>query len=374
MGRGLAGAALVVFRLDPLAQPDIFRNAAGEGELGEFQRVGTVAGGLARRDQLVRRGDRVVDDGRQFEEHVLLHREHLRPVLDVRAVAEFDRRVGLAVAVEDAALVDAVVKGVRLVVVLILDVGGRRDDSAVGGRGRDRTGVHQADKGNLALARLRAFAVREVAGRVTDRKSVVGRHVAGSEARSAERRLDDDAGLEEFLRDVVAGGREIDRSRLRVGRHREIVVADGLALEDRCGLAEVVVGAAGAAGYEGLVSEGLAVLHLAFKVDRDLVAETLLGVFLDLLQDSDRVCLELVYRVGVGRVERKGDHRLLLREVDPDHRIVVGDLARLEFLVGIRTLVHVVVLLDLFIRDPDGTQAGGFGGHHVDSVTEVDRE
>ena len=110
MLRSLAGAALKILRLDALADPDIFRNTARESELGEFQRVGTVAGSLARRDELVGRGDRVVDDSGEFEEHVILHRVHLRPVLDVRSVAELDGRVGLAESVVDAALVDAVVE------------------------------------------------------------------------------------------------------------------------------------------------------------------------------------------------------------------------------------------------------------------------
>ena len=95
--------------------------------------------------------------------------------------------------------------------VFVLDVSGCRDDSTVGGRGGDRARVHQADKGDLSLARLRALAVREVAGGVTDRESVVGRNVTGSEARAAERRLDHNTGLKQLLGDVIAGGREIDR-------------------------------------------------------------------------------------------------------------------------------------------------------------------
>ena len=78
--------------------------------------------------------------------------------------------------------------------------------------------------------------------------------------------------------------------------------------------------------------------------------------------------------VGVGWVERKGDHGLLLGEVDADHRVVVGDLTRLEFLVGLRTLVHPVVLLNLLVGNPDRAETGGLGGHHVDSVTEVGRK
>ena len=61
----------------------------------------------------------------------------------------------------------------------------------------------------------------------------------------------------------------------------------------------------------------------------DLRAETLLGVFLDALQDADGVGLQLVDGHSIRRVERQSNHGLLCGEVDADHSIVVGYLARL---------------------------------------------
>ena len=374
MGRNLARTAREVIGLDPLGGAHIFRATAAQRELTELERVGTIAGGLARRDELVGGGHRVVDDGGEFQEHVLLHRIHRGPVLDVRAVAELLGEVGLAVAVVDAALVDAVVEGVRLVGVFVLDVRRGGEHAAVRRGGGDGAGVHQGNEGDLSLARLGTFTVREVAGGVADGEAVVGGHVAGAEARAAEGGLDDHAGLEEFLGDVVAGRGEVHRGGLRVAAHREVVIADVLALEDGRSLGEVVVGTAGAAGDEGLVGDDLAVLDLGHEVHLDLVAEALAGVFLDLLEDAFRIGLELVDRVGVRRVEREGDHALLGAQVDADHAVVVRDLAGLELLVGLGTLVDVEVFLDLLVGDPDGAEAGGLGGHHVDAVAEVDRE
>ncbi len=315
-----------------------------------------------------------MDDGSQFHKHVLLHRVHRGPVLDVRTVAELDGEVGLAVTVVDTALVDAVVEGVRLVGILVLDVRRSGDDAAVRSRSGDGTGVHQGHEGNLALTGLGAFTVREIAGGMTDGEAVVGGNVTGTEARAAESGLDHHTGLEEFLGDVVAGGRKIHRRGLRVAAHRKVIVTDGLALQDRRSLGKVVVGTAGATGDEGLVGDELAVLHLGDEVDLDLVAEALAGVFLDPLEDLDRIGLELMDGVGVGRVERKGDHALLGGQVDADHAVVVRDLAGLQFLIRLGTLVEFEVLLDRLVGDPDGAEAGGLGGHHVDAVAEVDRE
>ena len=134
---------------------------------------------------------------------------------------------------------------------------------------------------------------------MTDGKAIVCRNVTGSEAWSAECRFDYDTGLKQLFCNVVAGGRKVYRSRLRVSGHREIIVSDRLALHDGSRLAEVIISTAGAACDDSLVSISLAVLHLALKVDGNLVAETLPGIFLNLLQDSLRVSLELMDSVGI---------------------------------------------------------------------------
>ena len=105
-----------------------------------------------------------------------------------------------------------------------------------------------------------------------------------------------------------------------------------------------------------------------------LVTETLLCVFLDACEDAHRVGLKFVDSNCVRRVERQSDHRLLRREVNANHHIVVSYVARLQFLEVLRTLVYVVMVLHLFVCNPDRAQASGLGSHDVDTVTEVDRQ
>ena len=105
-----------------------------------------------------------------------------------------------------------------------------------------------------------------------------------------------------------------------------------------------------------------------------LVAEALLRVFLDACEDANRVSLKLVDSNCVRRVERQSNHSLLRREVDANHHVVVSNVARLQFLEVLRTFMYVVVVLHLFVCNPDRAQAGGLGSHNVDAVTEVDRQ
>ena len=235
-----------------------------------------------------------MDDRGQLEQHILLHRIHLRPILDVGAVAECHRRVGLSEAVVDAAAVDAVVELVGSMGVIVLDIGRGGYDSAVCRRSRYASGVHQGDQRKLSGPRLGAFSVGEIAGGVTDGKASVGGDVACSEAGAAERRLDDDARAEELLGDMVPGGCQIYRGRLRIGAHREVVVADGLSAKNGGGLAEIVVSSARASRYDALVGHYLATTDLARKVNVYFVAETLPGILLDGLQDTFGVLLQLV--------------------------------------------------------------------------------
>ncbi len=103
----------------------------------------------------------------------------------------------------------------------------------------------------------------------------------------------------------------------------------------------------------------------------DTVAKALLGIFLNGLQYLFRVCLKLVDRHGIRGVVRKGYHGLLAGEVHGYHRIVICHCTGPELLVSLRTVMHLEVLFYLLIGDPNGAEAGGFGGHDIDAVTEV---
>src|SRR5699024_3698426 len=63
---------------------DIRRVFYRQRELGELQRIRAVGRGLARRDELVGRRDRVVYDRSYFEQQVVGQRRYYRPVGDVR--------------------------------------------------------------------------------------------------------------------------------------------------------------------------------------------------------------------------------------------------------------------------------------------------
>ena len=72
--------------------------------------------------------------------------------------------------------------------------------------------------------------------------------------------------------------------------------------------------------------------------------------------------------VGVGRVEGKCDHGLLLVKVDADHSVVVCSAVGLKFFVVLAVAMSVIVLLHFLVCNPDRAEAGGFGGRDVDSV------
>ncbi len=313
-----------------------------------------------------------MDDGGQFEEHIFLHRIHRGPVLDVRTILQRLLEVFLAEAVVDAALVDLCIEVVGVVCVVVIDIGCSGDDTTVGSRGSNRTGIHQRHERELTLTGLRTFAVGEVTGGVTNRQAVVGGHVAGTEARTAECGLDDNTSLEQFLGDAAARRGHINGRGLRIGRHREVVVADGLVFHNGCGSREVVVSTARATCDDALVGIDLAVAHLVNEVNIDFRAEFLLCILLNLAENFHGIGLKFVNRHGVRRVERQCDHRFLLREVDLNHCVVVSDLTGLQFLVALGALVDFVVMLHLVVGHPDRAQTGRFGRHDVDTVTEVD--
>ena len=84
-----------------------------------------------------------------------------------------------------------------------------------------------------------------------------------------------------------------------------------------------------------------------------LIAETLLCVFLYACKYTYRVGLKLVDCNSVRRMERQCNHRLLCREVDAYHHVVVSHVARLQFAIVLRTLVYFVMVLHLVVGNPN---------------------
>ncbi len=85
----------------------------------------------------------------------------------------------------------------------------------------------------------------------------------------------------------------------------------------------------------------------------DLIAEPAACIFLNSAENLLWICLQLVDGIGIGRVEWKGDHRLLFAEVDADHTVVIGYLSRKQLTVVFRTVVGLVVAAHLIVGDPD---------------------
>ena len=312
-----------------------------------------------------------MNDRRQLDQQIFAQRVHLGPVGDVRTHDQLDAGVGLAEAIIDAVVVGRAVKVIRMGFWRIIHIGRGRDAASVAGRRSDGARVHQADAGELPLARLGAFAVREIARGVAEGQAVVGRHIACTEARAAEAGLDDRAGLHQLCRRADAHqlhgnghGGGIDGEAERTGAGRA-------AAEDIRRLGDVVEQAAAASGNDALIGPDAAVMQLVGELYMGL-GEALLRVGLDLRQKLRRMLLELVNGPGVGRMERKRDHALDLVEVNGDHAVIIGVLSGVQLAEVLCAAMRAVEALRDFVGLPDGGQAGRLGGHDVHAVAEVD--
>ena len=119
-------------------------------------------------------------------------------------------------------------------------------------------------------------------------------------------------------------------------------------------------------GHDGAVS-----LYLIHKGDFGLL-EFLGSLGLHGGEDLLGVSQKIVDGVDVGGMEGQGDHGFHLVKINVDHGVIVSHVGRGKLLVLLGSAVNLVVLLDHFIGDPDGGQAGCLGGHDVDAVSEVD--
>ena len=273
-------------------------------------------------------------------------------------------------AVVAALCIHGVVEHVRDTLGLVLDVGRGGDVAAVLRCRRNGAGIHQRNDGNLSLAGLAAFAVREVARGVTQRQPVVRRHVARAEARSAERRFDDRARFEQGFGLAVSRQRKARRNARRIHREGEVAVAGAAALQDVRSFHDVVEQTAGAARDHALIRKDALLADLALQIEMRL-REPLLRFLLDLCKDLFRILEELVDRVRIGGMERQRDHGFDLVELDRDDRVVVCAFRGFELLVRIRALVNLVIFLDLVVGRPDRGKAGRFGRHDVDAAAEI---
>ena len=208
---------------------------------------------------------------------------------------------------------------------------------------------------------------------MADRKAVVGGRVAGAEARAAERRAHDRAGLHEVVDVAAACKLECHGLARGIDRQRELAAAGVGALEHAGSLDHGVVVAARAAGDNALLHVQLAVDDLVEQAKVRLALADLGGLELHLVQDVLEVLVELVNLKAVGRMERQRDHGLDARQIDLDAAVVVGDIGGLELAVVVAAAVHGQKRVCVLVGGPDGGKAGGLGGHDVDAVAIVSR-
>ena len=375
VARGLAGNATLLHSVDLLGATHVGRVAAAERKLSQAQRIGAEGARLARGNELVGRGDRVHDLGAHLEQDVVAEGLHRGPRLDVGTFDQLVGRLRLAKAPVHALLVGSVVEGVlaSLVPSALGQVGRRGEHAAVGRGRRNGAGVHQGHGAQLAVARLGTLAVGEVARGVADRKAVVGGRVAGTEARAAERRAHDRAGLHKVVDIAAACKLECHGLARGIDRQRELAAAGVGALEHAGSLDHGVVVAARAAGDNALLHVQLAVDDLVEQAKVRLALADLGGLELNLMQDVLEVLVELVDLKAVGRMERQRDHGLDARQVDLDAAVVVGNIGGLELAVVVAAAVHGQKRVRVLVGGPDARQAGGLGGHDVNAVAVIGR-
>ena len=312
-----------------------------------------------------------MDHGGQLQEDVLGESVLLGPIGDVGAQDQVDRRVGLPKAVVEMLLVDLLVEVVLVRRVLIIHVGGGSNDTPVARGGGNGTGVHESHARELALTGLGALAVGEVSRGVTEGEAVVGGDVAGTEAGTAEGGLDDSARRQQVSRYADLGQLQRNGNRGRIDRQGEVAVSGIVVAENGGGLVDGVEHTTGATGDDALVSQhGAVSLYLVHQVELGFF-EFRGGLSLHRCQNLLGVGHEIVDGVDVGGMEGKGDHGLHLREIDVDHGVVVSYVGGSQLLVVLGTAMNLEMLSGNLVSEPDGGQAGGLGGHNVDTVTEV---
>ena len=244
--------------------------------------------------------------------------------------------------------------------------------AAVGCGGRNGAGVHQRHSADLTLAGLRALTVGEVAGRVADRELAVGRGIARAEAGAAEALAEDAAGRDNIGHRAVFDQLQIGRHTVGVDAELKLAVAAAFTADNIRDRADILIGAAGAAGHNTLIHIDAAIVaDLADQVHLDLAAQLLIGLILSSLQNLFRVGFQFADWVSVAGVHRQGDHALNGGQIQLNAAVIVGHIGGLQFLVGLGAVVLLKILLRGIVSLPDGRPAGRLGRHDINAVAVI---
>ena len=149
----LAILTAILDGLDSLGVRDIVRILAAKRELRKADRVRTVRGGLTGRNQLVSRGDRIMDLGDDLQHDVIGKSGHRRPILDVGTKLKLDLRMRDTLAVVNPLLVNGAVEVVRVLLEAFEALCAGKE-ALVGSGGCDGAGVHKSDGSDLSVLDL----------------------------------------------------------------------------------------------------------------------------------------------------------------------------------------------------------------------------
>ena len=210
---------------------------------------------------------------------------------------------------------------------------------------------------------------------MADGQAAVGRHVARTEARPAERGAQHHARLHQIRRRAVL--HQLNELRLGGGikAHRERAGADALTAHNVGHGHDIFKRAAGTACDHALLDVDLTILHLIAEIRHGIFRVHHLARFrLGLFEQFLGVFAELADRVGVGGMEGQRDHRLDSGKIDLHQPVVHRALLRVQRRIFLRAQMGFIPALHLLVGLPDRGKAGGFGRHDVDAVAVFDGE
>ena len=121
-----------------------------------------------------------------FQKYIIRKCMHFRPVYNVWSKFNFNRRICLADTIKDTVIINGMIKIVFRFCKVCINICCCRQISLIRSRCRNRTSIHKCNRSNLSIRNFRSLAVREVPCRMTDTKSLVAWHIAGTKTWTAE--------------------------------------------------------------------------------------------------------------------------------------------------------------------------------------------
>ncbi len=164
---------------------------------------------------------------------------------------------------------------------------------------------------------------------MADRKGIVCRRIPGAKARPAERSFQHRACLHQLRRAAVFHQLHIDRHGCRINTQCERIGSDARVVQDVRRGTDILKSAARTARDDPLFHIQLSIPHFVLESEVHRAVQADERFLLTVVEDIQKVRIQLLDGVGVARVERHRDHRLYLAQIDFDAAVIVGDLSRI---------------------------------------------